>query len=52
MKILSKIWKFMVEVVEDIQRIRMQQVEQYLARSTDHADLEKRQQELSRKGML
>jgi hypothetical protein len=52
MKMLSKIWKFMVEVVEDMQRIRMQQAEEYLAKSIDHADLERRQQELSRKGVL
>jgi len=52
MKIVSKIWNWLVEVVEDMQRIRMQQAEQYLARSTDHADLERRQQELTRKGVL
>jgi len=52
MKMLSKIWNFLVELTEEIQNIRMKQAEQYLARSTDHADLERRQQELSKKGVL
>jgi hypothetical protein len=42
---LEKAYEFIVDV-------KTRQAEQYLAKSTDHADLERRQKELAHKGII